>query len=165
MDWSRNIFDRWILSHLGLYRPNKAQTPLTVATSKYRLPNRSPVHTRKDTVCISEENAHRAEKFPGSSVLWDLKKEGHSRTALLSPAVTSMPVRHTEYGRYWWTTTWLTSNLFPVCGRKENTRPRPQVQHLCQIEVRTPTQFKGVSSTAASWDSTHRHIFHSVNQD
>ena len=69
-----------------------------VATGKYRLPNRIPVHARKDTVCISKENAHRAEKLPGSSVLWDLKEEGHSRTALLSPTITicQYDTLHTE---------------------------------------------------------------------
>jgi len=78
----------------------RQQSPSNSTHGKYRLPNRRPVHARKATACISEENAHRVEKLPGSSVLWDLKKEGHSRTVLLSPTTASMPVRHTEYGRY-----------------------------------------------------------------
>lgn len=160
MDWCRNIFDRRILQHLGIYQPDKAhQTPLTVAIGKYRLPKWSSVCARENTVCVSE-NAHGAEELPGSSGFGIWKNtEGHSRTALLSPAITSTPVRRTEYGRYWWTTTRLTSNLFPACGRKANAQPRPQARRLCQTKVRTLTHFKGVSSIAASWDSTHHCIF------
>lgn len=55
---------------------------------------------KKDIISISDENAHRAEKLPGSSAPEELQEDGHSRTALLSSAVTSMQEQHTAYRRY-----------------------------------------------------------------
>lgn len=75
-------------------------------TETTRLPNVNSTQAKKkkprknDIISISDENAHRAEKLPGSSAPEELQEDGHSRTALLSSAVTSMQEQHTAYRRY-----------------------------------------------------------------